>query len=143
MPEAARWPPEAGRSSDVIRSAAVPDPLSIAQVTPYSWEDRHDVNTFVERVSEELAGRGHRVLIVVPSTSHDLLRESRKAIRAAELEAEPGETRVLAVGEALPPLPGRRRAALPIDVARSISELFDGPDAPALLAAFAERRRAS
>jgi predicted metal-dependent phosphoesterase TrpH/glycosyltransferase involved in cell wall biosynthesis len=103
----------------------VPDPLSIAQVTPYSWEDRHDVNTFVERVSQELAGRGHRVVIVAPSTSHDLLRESRKAIRAGELEAEPGEARVLAVGEALPPLPGRRRAALPIDVARSISELFE------------------
>ncbi|HKE79995.1 MAG TPA: CehA/McbA family metallohydrolase [Solirubrobacteraceae bacterium] len=103
----------------------MPDPLSIAQVTPYSWEDRHDVNTFVERVSQELAGRGHRVVIVAPSTSHDLLRESRKAIRAGELEAEPGEARVLAVGEALPPLPGRRRAALPIDVARSISELFE------------------
>ena len=103
----------------------MPDPLSIAQVTPYTWEDRHDVNTFVERVSQELAGRGHRVVIVAPSASHDLLRESRKAIRAGELEAEPGEARVLAVGEALPPLPGRRRAALPIDVARSISELFE------------------
>ena len=33
--------------------------------------------------------------------------------------------RVLAVGEALPPLPGRRRAALPIDVARTISDLFE------------------
>ena len=32
---------------------------------------------------------------------------------------------MLAVGEALPPLPGRRRAALPIDVARTISDLFE------------------
>jgi predicted metal-dependent phosphoesterase TrpH/glycosyltransferase involved in cell wall biosynthesis len=103
----------------------VPDPLSIAQVTPYSWEDRHDVNTFVERVSHELAGRGHRVLVVAPSSSHELLRESRKTIRAGRLQPEPGEARVLAVGEALPPLPGRRRAALPIDVARTISELFE------------------
>ncbi|MEA2393269.1 MAG: hypothetical protein QOJ82_1160, partial [Solirubrobacteraceae bacterium] len=32
------------------------EPLSIAQVTPYPWEDRHDVNEFVRRVSDELAG---------------------------------------------------------------------------------------
>jgi glycosyltransferase involved in cell wall biosynthesis len=101
------------------------EPLSIAQVTPYQWEDRHDVNTFVERVSEELAGRGHRVLVVAPSSSHALVRESRKAVRSGSLQAEPGEVRVLAVGEALPPLPGRRRAALPIDVARTISDLFE------------------
>ncbi len=101
------------------------EPLSIAQVTPYQWEDRHDVNTFVERVSQELAARGHRVLVVAPSSSHTLVRESRKAVRSGSLQAEPGEARVLAVGEALPPLPGRRRAALPIDVARTISDLFE------------------
>jgi glycosyltransferase involved in cell wall biosynthesis len=100
-------------------------PLSIAQVTPYPWEDRHDVNVFVDRVSEELAGRGHRVLVVAPSSSHALVRESRKAVRTGELEPEPGQARVLAVGEALPPLTGRGRAALPIDVARTISELFE------------------
>jgi glycosyltransferase involved in cell wall biosynthesis len=103
----------------------VPEPLSIAQVTPYPWEDRHDVNTFVERVSEELAARGHRVLVVAPSSSHELVRESRKAVRTGSLQAEPGEVRVLAVGEALPPLPGRRRAALPLDVARTISDLLE------------------
>jgi glycosyltransferase involved in cell wall biosynthesis len=101
------------------------EPLSIAQVTPYQWEDRHDVNTFVERVSQELATRGHRVLVVAPSSSNTLVRDSRKAVRSASLRAEPGEVRVLAVGEALPPLPGRRRAALPIDVARTISDLFE------------------
>ncbi len=103
----------------------MPDPLSIAQVTPYQWEDRHDVNTFVARVSDELAERGHRVLIVAPSSSNALVRESRKAVRGGVLVPEPGEVRVLAVGEALPPLPGRRRAALPIDVARTISDLFE------------------
>jgi glycosyltransferase involved in cell wall biosynthesis len=103
----------------------VPEPLSIAQVTPYLWEDRHDVNTFVARVSDELAARGHRVLIVAPSSSRALVRDSRKAVREGRLEAAPGEARVLAVGEALPPLPGRRRAALPIDVARTISDLFE------------------
>jgi glycosyltransferase involved in cell wall biosynthesis len=101
------------------------EPLSIAQVTPYPWEDRHDVNVFVDRVSHELAARGHRVLVVAPSSSHALVRESRKAVRAGTLDAEPGQARVLAVGEALPPLAGRRRAALPIDVARTISDLFE------------------
>jgi len=103
----------------------VPEPLSIAQVTPYPWEDRHDVNTFVARVSDELAARGHRVLVVAPSSSRALVRDSRKAVRSGALEPAPGEARVLAVGEALPPLPGRRRAALPIDVARTISDLFE------------------
>jgi glycosyltransferase involved in cell wall biosynthesis len=103
----------------------VPEPLSIAQVTPYPWEDRHDVNTFVERASQELAARGHRVLVVAPSSSHTLVRESRKAVRSGAVQAAPGEVRVLAVGEALPPLPGRRRAALPIDVARTISDLLE------------------
>jgi glycosyltransferase involved in cell wall biosynthesis len=103
----------------------VPEPLSIAQVTPYLWEDRHDVNTFVARVSDELAARGHRVLMVAPSSSRALVRDSRKAVRNGTLEPAPGEARVLAVGEALPPLPGRRRAALPIDVARTISDLFE------------------
>ena len=103
----------------------MPEPLSIAQVTPYPWEDRHDVNTFVARVSDELASRGHRVLVVAPSSSRTLVRDSRKAVRGGALELAPGEVRVLAVGEALPPLPGRRRAALPIDVARTISDLFE------------------
>jgi glycosyltransferase involved in cell wall biosynthesis len=103
----------------------VPEPLSIAQVTPYPWEDRHDVNTFVARVSDELASRGHSVLVVAPSSSRALVRDSRKAVRGGALELAPGEVRVLAVGEALPPLPGRRRAALPIDVARTISDLFE------------------
>jgi glycosyltransferase involved in cell wall biosynthesis len=103
----------------------VPEPLSIAQVTPYPWEDRHDVNLFVDRVSQELARRGHRVLIVAPSASNELVRESRKAVRAGALDPEPGSPRLLAVGEALPPLTGRGRAALPIDVARTISELFE------------------
>ena len=51
--------------------------LSIAHVTPYPWEDEHEVNVFVRRVAEELAGRGHRLLIVAPSSSNELVRASR------------------------------------------------------------------
>jgi glycosyltransferase involved in cell wall biosynthesis len=98
--------------------------FSIAQVTPYPWEAGHEVNDYVRRVAAELAGRGHRVVVIAPSASPGLVRDSRRALRAGELHAEDGEVRVLAVGEAVAPLPGRRRAALPIDVARTVSELF-------------------
>jgi hypothetical protein len=103
-------------------------PLRIAQVTPYPWEDENFVNTHVRRVSEELAGRGHAVLVVAPSSSPALVRGGRRAVRDGP-PTDPGEVTVLAVGEALPPLPGRSRAALPIDVARTVSGLFEGPAA--------------
>jgi glycosyltransferase involved in cell wall biosynthesis len=105
----------------------VPGPYTIAHVTPYPWESGHEVNEQVRRVGDELAARGHRVLIVAPSGSQDLVREGRRAVHAGELLSEDGSPRVLAVGEALPPLPGRARsgAAVPLDVAHTIEELFD------------------
>ena len=100
--------------------------LAIAQVTPFAWEVAHEVNDYVERVSRELARRGHRVLIVAPSESGALVRDSRRAIRndgSSLLERADGEPLVLGVGEVLPFSPTRRRAAsLPIDVARTIEE---------------------
>jgi glycosyltransferase involved in cell wall biosynthesis len=107
--------------------------LAIAHVTPYPWgEGAHDVTRYVERVTAELARRGHRVVIVAPSRSHDAVRETRQAIRAAaddpeQLLPEPGgPPRVLAVGDALPDLPGsgRRAPALPVDVSRTIEDLL-------------------
>ncbi len=100
--------------------------LTIAQVTPYAWESGHDVNRFVARVAQELAGRGHRALIVAPADDHAAVRETRAALRAAR--ERPGELlagdgpRVLCVGEALP-AGTARRAALPIDVSRTIETL--------------------
>jgi glycosyltransferase involved in cell wall biosynthesis len=104
----------------------VPGRLSIAHVTPYPWEAAHEVNEHVRRVAEELAARGHHVLIVAPSNSQALVREGRRAVRGGELFAADGAPRILAVGEALPPLTTRTRsAALPIDVARTIEALFE------------------
>ncbi len=111
----------------------MPARLAIAQVTPFAWEAPHEVNRAVARSAEELAARGHRVVVIAPSTSSALVRESRKAIHAARerpeslLEqsdpARPGPYRVLGVGEVLPFSPSRRRAAsLPIDVARTIEQ---------------------
>jgi glycosyltransferase involved in cell wall biosynthesis len=106
------------------------DRFAIAQVTPYAWEARHEVNRAVARSADELAARGHRVLVIAPSRSSALVRESRKAILAARERpeslldgTEDGKPRVLGVGEVLPFSPSRRRASsLPIDVARTIEQ---------------------
>ena len=100
--------------------------LAIVQVTPFAWEVPAEVNEYVGRISDELAGRGHRVLILAPSESSELVRDTRRAIRdgtAALLERAEAGPVVLGVGEVLPFAPTRRRAAsLPVDVARTIEE---------------------
>ena len=102
------------------------DPLAIAQVTPFAWEVGGDVNEYIARVSDELARRGHRVLIIAPSDSNALVRDTRRAIRdqgESLLEKADGAPVVLGVGEVLPFSPTRRRAAsLPVDVARTIEQ---------------------
>jgi predicted metal-dependent phosphoesterase TrpH/glycosyltransferase involved in cell wall biosynthesis len=100
--------------------------LRIAQVTPFAWEVSHEVNDYVARVSDELSRRGHRVLIIAPSESGALVRDTRRAIRNQAdtlLDSAEGEPLVLGVGEVLPFAPTRRRAAsLPVDVARTIED---------------------
>src|SRR5882757_5370419 len=106
------------------------EPLSIAQVSPHPWGSRHDINEYVARTSEELAGRGHRVLIVAPSDSRSAIRESRRLIR--EADAKPGailkgeNPRVLAIGQSipLPSGPRRRPAPLPLDVSGAMERLL-------------------
>jgi len=109
----------------------VPARLAIAQVTPFAWEVPHEVNRAVARCAEELGRRGHRVVVIAPSRSSALVRESRRAIHAArdrpDALVEPLDAdqpyRVLGVGEVLPFAPSRRRAAsVPIDVARTIEQ---------------------
>jgi predicted metal-dependent phosphoesterase TrpH/glycosyltransferase involved in cell wall biosynthesis len=107
----------------------VADRFAIAQVSPHAWEDEHEVNAFVEELSGELAGRGHRMLVLAPSRSSQLVRESRRLIRSARDNPErlfdpDGGVRVLGVGELLPL---QRRGGLPappVDVARTIEEVL-------------------
>jgi glycosyltransferase involved in cell wall biosynthesis len=108
-----------------------PDRLAIAQVTPFAWEASNEVNEYVARVAAELSARGHRVVVIAPSNSSALVRESRRAIRAAReqpetlLERADGEPLVLGVGEVLPFSAARRRtASLPMDVARTIDDVL-------------------
>ena len=106
----------------------MPERLSIAQVTPFAWEEPHEVNEAVRRVSDQLAARGHHVLIVAPSSSAELVREGRKAARAGSgtlPQRADGAPHVIAVGEATLPLGGRSRATLPVDVTRTLTDLFE------------------
>jgi predicted metal-dependent phosphoesterase TrpH/glycosyltransferase involved in cell wall biosynthesis len=100
--------------------------LAIAQVTPFALEAANEVGDYVTKVSEQLAQRGHRVLIIGPSESAVLVRDTRRTLRAAPeslLERADSQPVVLGVGEVLPFSPTRRRAAsLPVDVARTIEE---------------------
>jgi len=115
------------------------DSYSIAQVSPYAWEQAHEVNRFVERLSEELCTRGHRVVVVAPTESRRLVKESRALLRRASGDgdavfAADGRARVIGIGQALPVAPSRvgrpapRRggtAVLPLDFSRSLEDLLD------------------
>ena len=106
------------------------EPLSVAQVTPHPWGARHEINEFVQRTSEELASRGHRVLIVAPSDSRSAIRESRRLIREADSDSgallEGENPRVVAIGQSipLPSGPRRRPAPLPLDVSGAMERLL-------------------
>jgi len=108
----------------------VADSLTVAQVCPYAWGSRHEVEEYVERTSVLLAERGHRVVVAAPSDSRQAIRESRAAIKRAADEPESlfeGENpRVLAVGTRipLPSGPRRRPAPIPVDVNRSLELLL-------------------
>jgi hypothetical protein len=62
--------------------------FTVAQVTPYPWEQHHEVNEFVERLSDRLCARGHRVVVVAPSDTRELVREGRAKIKAARSDPE-------------------------------------------------------
>jgi len=112
-----------------LSSGAVPDRFAIAQVTPHPWEDEHEVNAFAGELGAELAARGHRILVLAPSRSPALVRESRRLIRAAREAPETlfdadGGVRVLGVGELLPLQRRSGGPSPPVDIARTIEEVL-------------------
>ncbi len=105
------------------------DGLRIAQVTPYPWEQHHEVNHFVDRLSDELCRRGHQVVVVAPSDSRELVREGRARVEAQQhdadaLFADAGSASLVAVGQSLPFRRGGS-VALPLDVSRTLEDLLE------------------
>jgi glycosyltransferase involved in cell wall biosynthesis len=103
--------------------------FSIAQVTPWPWEQHHEVNRFVERLSDELCVRGHRVVVVAPSDSRELVRQGRDLVKRLRSDPdalwdEPGCASLVAVGQSLPFRRGRS-VSLPFDVSRTLEELLE------------------
>ena len=94
-------------------SPLVSEPFAIAQVTPHPWEDEHEVNAFVRSLADGLAARGHRIVVLAPSRSPELVRESRRLIRAGEFFDPDGGVRVLGVGRAAAARAGAARARRP------------------------------
>src|SRR5205085_2209995 len=88
------------------------------------------INAHVAHLAGELQHRGHRVVIIAPSRSSALVRDTRRAIRAAKDDPDAllespsaGGPRVLGVGEVLAvPVARRRQGSIPLDVARTIEE---------------------
>ena len=81
---------------------------------------------FVRSLSEELARNGHRMVVLAPSRSPALVRESRRLIRAGDFFDPDGGVRVLGVGELLPLAPARRGTppSPPLDVARTLDDVL-------------------
>ena len=107
----------------------MPERFAIAQVTPHPWEDEHEVNAFAGELARELAERGHRLLVLAPSRSSGLVRDSRKLIRSARERPEAlfdpdGGVRVLGVGELLPLQRRGGAPSPPVDIARTIEEVL-------------------
>ena len=104
----------------------MPPSFRIAQVTPYPWEQHHEVNRYADRLAAELRGRGHSVVTVAPSGSRELVREGRQAVRrlAKDPDALFTESGLLAVGQSIPFRRGGR-VALPVDVSRTLENLLE------------------
>jgi glycosyltransferase involved in cell wall biosynthesis len=106
-----------------------PERYSIAQVTPWPWEQHHEVNRYVERLSDELCARGHRVVVVAPSDSRELIREGRARVKSLATNSDalfdaPGCATLLAVGQSLPFRRGGS-VSLPLDVSRTLEDLLE------------------
>lgn len=104
--------------------------LAIAQVTPYPLEADHPVTAHVLRLADELTTLGHRVVVLTASRDHPRVAETRRRLKAGAAGLLPdvgGDPVVLAVGEALPAIPGVDRApALAVDAARTVDDALSG-----------------
>jgi glycosyltransferase involved in cell wall biosynthesis len=108
----------------------MPEPLSIAQVTPFPWNERGEINAYVDRLSTELSARGHSVVIAAPAGGRDGVHDARSVLAALADDPEAlfdpgGSPRVVSMGGV--PLPrgaGKRPAPVSVDVGNRMEELL-------------------
>ena len=102
--------------------------FAIAHVTPYPWEaQENEVNAHVRTLAEELSRRGHKVLVLAPSRSHERVRASRRALRAARTRGSARMDGQVVAG--LPAeAPGNAGADGPSRRARGAASLLEGID---------------
>ena len=106
------------------------EPLSIVQVTPLPWDETSEVNSFVGRLSDGLAERGHSVLVLSPGGG------KAGAAAAGELLAEVGRSGTSPVAPGDPPMvvefggieiprgSGRRQATVAVEAASRLEQLL-------------------
>jgi len=105
-------------------------PLSIAQFTPFPWNERGEINAYVERLADGLAERGHSVLIAAPAGGREAVHEARELTSGLaddpDLLYAPGEKpRVLSMGGVPLPRGSRKRPApASVDVGNRVESLL-------------------
>ena len=105
-------------------------PLSIAQFTPFPWQERGEINGYVDRLSRGLAERGHSVLVAAPAGGKEAVHEAREV--TAALPDDPGllfrpgeEPRVISMGGVPLPRGSRKRPApVSVDVGNRVEALL-------------------
>ncbi len=105
-------------------------PLSIAQFTPFPWQESGEINGYVDRLSYGLAERGHSVLVAAPAGGRDAVHEVREV--TAALSDDPGllfrpgeEPRVISMGGVPLPRGSRKRPApVSVDVGNRVEDLL-------------------
>ncbi|MGK2956501.1 MAG: glycosyltransferase [Solirubrobacterales bacterium] len=105
-------------------------PLSIIQFTPFPWGLEGEVNTYIGRVSDGLAERGHSVLIAAPGGGKEGVQEVKREVAKLSDDhgalLQPGEKpRVLSMGGvSLPRGSRKRQAPVSVDVGNRVEALL-------------------
>ena len=63
--------------------------LTIAQVSPYSWEGHNEVNAYVAGAAAELKARGHRVVVAAPGGTREETRLTQRTIERTRSDGAP------------------------------------------------------
>jgi predicted metal-dependent phosphoesterase TrpH/glycosyltransferase involved in cell wall biosynthesis len=106
------------------------EPLSIAQFTPFPWDECGEINSYVKRLADGLAERGHSVTIAAPAGSRKAVLEARRLTSGLaddpDLLYAPGEQpRVISMGGMSLPRGSRARPApASVDVGNRVETLL-------------------